>query len=53
MDGEEYLKRNFEHLIIIRGEVPFMHEFGDYIGHIEIESKEIKSIKGDYYILCN
>ena len=52
-DLEQHLIKNYEHLTLIKGDVPYIHEFGENIGQIEIESKEIKSIKGDSYIICN
>ena len=32
----------------------FIHPFGDYIGHCEVEDcPQMKSMKADYYVLCN
>ena len=53
IEVEEYLKNTFNHLHIVKGEVSFVHEFGEQIGQIEIDSNEMKCLKGDYYILCN
>lgn len=37
-----------------KGQVRFIHPFGDYIGHCEVEDcPQMKSMKADYYVLCN
>lgn len=38
----------------MRGQVRFIHPFGEYIGHCEVEDcPELKSIRADYYVLSN
>ena len=45
---------NEPNLTIVKGQVRFIHPFGEYIGHCEIEDCSfMKSMKADYYVLCN
>lgn len=37
----------------IKGTVPFLHTFGDKVGHCEVDSSELKSLKADYFVMCN
>ena len=46
----EYLQK---HVKVVFGEVPFIHAFGDKIGHCEVDSPGFKSIKSDYYVMCS
>lgn len=36
---------------LIDGKTELIHSFGDMIGQVEIDSKEFKSLKGDYYVM--
>lgn len=38
----------------VRGQVRFIHPFGPFIGHCEVDDcSEMKSIRCDYYVLCS
>ena len=41
-------------MTVYKGQVRFIHPFGFYIGHCEVEDcTHVKSMKADYYVLCN
>ncbi len=40
-------------MAVIKGDVPFIHAFGDTIGSCEVDSKGLKSIKAEYYVMCS
>ena len=41
-------------MTVHKGQVRFIHPFGFYIGHCEVEDcPAMKSMRGDYYVLCN
>lgn len=47
----KYVKKNSEMLQIADGRTYTMHGFGAKVGQCEIDSDELKSIKGDIYVL--
>lgn len=52
-DAETYIKTHLKNVVVIEGDVTFIHKFGDSVGEAEIESRELKQMKADIYVACN
>jgi hypothetical protein len=45
---------NEANITTVNGQARFIHPFGEYIGHCELEDcATMKSVKADYYVICN
>lgn len=47
-----YFRDHCPNVTFIHGDVPFIHGFGNKIGHCEVDAPDIKSLRADYYIMC-
>jgi len=52
-EGTKYFADLCPNIKYIHGEVPFIHGFGSNIGHCEVDSAELKSLRADYYVMCS
>ncbi|CDW81097.1 UNKNOWN [Stylonychia lemnae] len=52
-EATKYFRESCPHVKYIHGEVPFIHGFGNKIGHCEVDSPELKSLRADYYVMCS
>eukprot|EP00347_Sterkiella_histriomuscorum_P022603 403337862 len=55
-DGHEavyYLKNQCDNISYVHGDVPFLHGFGDKIGHCEVDSPQLKSLRADFFVMCS